>query len=241
MNTIQHISVTTQIAESIKNSILDGQFPAGSKLPTEAKLCELLGVSRSSVREAIRELQAQGYIALQAGKGAFVCDNQKHDYETVRKWFIESAPRLEDFSEIREALETLSVRLAAQRGTNGELEELYHIHLDFIAAAQENDIAKMADADERFHAQIVTMAHNSLLKKLNMLLSAELKRYRFMAISVKKTSENTIREHERIYDSLKIREQRVAVSAMLEHLAMSAAEMKQILESPDGENGNQTN
>lgn len=241
MKEIIRVPVTTQVVEAIKDSIINGQFAIGKKLPAEAKLCEMLHVSRSSIREAMRVLQAEGYIELKAGCGAVVEDNQSHDYDTVRKWFIESAPKLEDFSEIREALETLSVRLAAQRGTEPEQNELYRIHQEFIEAAHKNNVVQMADSDEAFHTQIVTMAHNSLLTKLNTLLITELKKYRVMAISVKKTSENTIREHERIYDSLKIREERVAVSAMLEHLAMSTAEMKQILESPEVKTENQMN
>ena len=231
MEIIKRVPVTKQVSDSIKESIINGTYPVGSRLPSEASFCESLQVSRSSVREAIRELQAEGYIELKTGKGAYVCDNQMHDYDTVRNWFIETAPNLEDFSEVREAIETLAVRLAAERRTDSELAALLQIHEKFKTAAAQNNISEMALLDEQFHTAIIGMAHNTLLTKLMFLVNAELKKYRVMAISVKKNSDNTISEHERIYESIRIQEPRVASSAMLEHLAMSMAEMRRIVQS----------
>lgn len=230
MKTIKRVSVTKQVVESIKESIINGQFIVGEKLPTEAKLCEILNVSRSSIREAMQALQVEGYVELISGRGAFVRDNQSHDYDTVRKWFIESTPTLEDYTEVREAIEPLAIRMAIQRGTEEELDELLGIHNSFILAEEEKNISMMAKLDELFHSHIVTMAHNTLLSKINSLIAADLKKYRVMSISVKDQSENTIEEHELICKSIKTRDPQLATSAMMNHLGMTLSDMKKVVQ-----------
>lgn len=230
MKEIKRISVTTQVIDSIRESIINGQYPLGTKLPAEVKLCEMLNVSRSTVREAMRSLQAEGYVDLQSGKGAFVRDNQSHDYDAIRSWFIEVAPTLKDTTEVREALETLQVRMAVNRGTNKELEDLKHIHSQFIEENMLYNVAALADLDEQFHTQICLMAHNPLLSKINVLLAMELKKYRLRSISVKTNSDNTIREHGLIISALEERDYHKASAYMLAHLGSSLADINKVLE-----------
>jgi GntR family transcriptional repressor for pyruvate dehydrogenase complex len=229
MKSIKRVSVTKQVVESVKESIISGQFTVGEKLPAEVKLCELLKVSRSSIREAMQALQVEGYVELIPGRGAFVRDNQSHDYNTVRKWFIESVPTLEDYTEVREAIEPLAVRMAIQRSTEEEIQALLDIHQEFIDAEKENNVSLMANLDEKFHTQIIVMAHNVLLSKINSLLASELKKYRVMSISVKEHSDNTIQEHGMICKSIKMRDARLATSAMLKHLEMTLSDMNKVI------------
>lgn len=230
MKEIKRIPVTTQVMDSIKESIVDGKYPIGSKLPTEVRLCEMLNVSRSTVREAMRSLQAEGYVELVAGKGAFVLDSKGHDYETIRTWFIETAPNLKDSTEVREALETLQVAKAIKRGTKEELEELKTIHQQFIEENKSNNVSALADLDEKFHTQICFMAHNTLLSKINVLTAHDLRKYRYMSISVKNNSDNTIREHELIIRAIEDRDPHKASAYMLAHLGSSLADINKVLE-----------
>ncbi len=230
MKPIQRVSVTQQVVSAIKDSIIDGQYKVGEKLPPEMKLCEILKVSRSAIREAMQALQVAGYVELISGRGAFVRDNQPHDYNTVRNWFIEEAPTLEDYAEVREAIEPLAVKMAIQRGSKEELSKLFHIHEDFIQAEKDKNISLMAKLDEQFHSQIIVMSHNNLLQKINTLLTEELKKYRVMSISAKEQSNNTIREHELICDSIQNRNVQLAIAAMLKHLNMTLEDMNKVLE-----------
>ena len=239
MKSVKRVSVTKQIVESIKESIISGQFTVGEKLPAENKLCELLKVSRSSIREAMQALQVEGYVELIPGRGAFVRDNNSHDYDTVRKWFIDSVPTLEDYTEVREAIEPLAIRMAIQRGTEEELENLIQIHKEFIEAEKVKNVSLMAKLDEKFHTQIVLMSHNSLLNKINTLLASELKKYRVMSISVKEHSDNTIREHDLICESIKNRDARLATSAMLKHLDMTLSDMNKVIHGQQNEGNSQ--
>lgn len=233
MKAVKRVPVTTQIAESVRDSIVKGQFHVGEKLPPEVKLCELLNVSRSSIREALRQLQAEGYVELLPGRGAFVRDNQSHDYDTVRRWFIAASPNLRDFTEVREVLEPLAVRMAVERGTAAEYKKLESIHHDFVTSAAENNVSALAGLDEKFHTQIVNMSHNSLLGTITGLLNSELRDYRVRSISVKKNSKNTVKEHEKILAGIKKKDSRAAASAMLSHLGMVLDEMRKVIDEPD--------
>jgi len=238
MKVVKRVPVTTQIAESIRKSIIKGQFHIGDKLPPEVKLCDILKVSRSSIREALRQLQAEGYIELLPGRGAFVRDNQSHDYNTVRRWFIASNHNLRDFTEIRGVLEPLAVRMAVERGTAAEYETLENIHNDFAAAAKENNVSTLANLDEKFHTQIVIMSHNSLLSNINDILNLKLKEYRVRSISVKADSENTVKEHEKILLSIKKKDAGAATSAMLAHLEMVLNDVQKVINRPTDSTGN---
>ncbi|WP_320128235.1 FadR/GntR family transcriptional regulator [uncultured Sphaerochaeta sp.] len=230
MKEIKRVSVTTQVVDSIRDSIINGQFAIHEKLPSELKLCELLNVSRSTVREAMRSLQAEGYIEQIAGRGSFVRDNQKHDYETIRNWFIESAPNLRDSTEVREAFEPLQARMAIQRGTEEELKELQRIHQEFVKATKENNVSALASLDEQFHTQICVMAHNALLEKINMLSIMELRKYRLLSISVKTSSENTVMEHGLILKAIEEKDTNRVTTAMLAHLGSSMSDINKVLE-----------
>lgn len=219
MEKIVRIPVTQQVVSAIKDSILQGQFFVGQKLPSEMKLCEMLNVSRSSIREAMRVLQAEGYLELVAGKGAVVIDNKSHDYNTVRKWFDESASQLKDYTEIREVLEPLAVKLAIQRGTKKEMEKLVSIHQAFIDAEKEYNVTLLADLDARFHSTIAEMGHNGLLTKMNALLIEQLRTYRIRSISSERTAVHTIKEHQKIIDAMQKRDIDGAQHAMLDHLS----------------------
>jgi GntR family transcriptional repressor for pyruvate dehydrogenase complex len=227
MKEVKRVPVTTQIVESIKESIVSGQFSFGDKLPTEGKLCGLLKASRSSIREALRQLQAEGYVELLPGRGAFVRDNQSHDYNTVRRWFVDASPNLRDFTEVREALEPLAVRMAIERGTAAECKLLQKIHEDFKAAAKENNISTLAALDEKFHTQIMIMAHNSLLSSISELLNSKLKEYRIRSISMKESSNNTVREHNKILACIIKKDSRAATDAMRSHLEAVKKELRQ--------------
>ncbi|WP_432962637.1 FadR/GntR family transcriptional regulator [Treponema sp. OMZ 840] len=219
MKTITRIPVTSQIVDAIKEAVKEGQFPVGEKLPAELSLCKMMNVSRSSVREALYQLQAQGYVELKPGKGAFVRSGSPDDnHEAIRQWFISSAPNLEEYMEVRFAIDPLAASLAAEKGTDKEIQQLSYIHVQFVEANKEQAIPRLVSLDEQFHTQILEMTHNKLLKQISELLLKELKQYRMMSISAKKNSDNTITEHYAILQAIRERNKDKAQKAMIFHL-----------------------
>ncbi len=228
MKQIKRIPVTKQISDSIKDSIIKGQFKVGEKLPAEKNLCDLLGVSRSSLREAMKELQAQGYIELRVGRGAFVSDDKPHDYESLKQWFRKAAPTLEEYTQVRVTLEPQIAYLAALNGTLEEKEKLSKIHESFVEAEKEKNTSKLASIDEEFHTQIFDMAKNSVFYQINEFLNVGLRPYRIRSIAFKADSQNTIEEHYSICEAINNGDGEMAKVAMERHLNKSKSEIQDI-------------
>lgn len=219
MKIVTRVSVTTQVVDSIRESIQNGSFKIGQKLPTELSLCKMLNVSRSSLREALHQLQAEGYVELRPGKGAFVRSVSPYDnLSSIKEWFMSNAPNLQDYTEFRIAIGPFAAELACARGTNEEVEHLKQIHAQFEEANKINDVPRLAVLDEQFHSQILTMAHNILLEKISEMLLDGLKQYRMMSIKAKDNSDSTVIEHATILAAIIAKNAQAAAKAMLYHL-----------------------
>ena len=226
---VRKMPITEQVVEKIMASIVAGTYKEGDKLPTEQALCQELNVGRSTVREAFRVLQTMGYVELKPGKGAYVYSRTGNDTVDVRSWFKENVLQLKDFIEVREAIESLAIKIAIEKGTKDEFSHLDAIHLKFLAAADLNDTIEMARLDEIFHEAIVSMTHNYLLININNLVSKEFKKYRSLSFSVRTNVESAVYAHKKIMEAIKRRDKTVAVESIVYHLHMVISDMEQVI------------
>ena len=229
MKPVQKVSIIDQVVDSIKNSITSGELAVGARLPSELNLCETLSVSRSTVREAFRVLQTLGYVELKRGRGAFVRDNEPHDYETIRNWFKSSASRVEDFTQVRGALESLAIKMAVHRAKDSEIRKLEAINNLFIQAVEDHNVSELARLDEEFHSQIISMTDNSLLISVNNLVAAEFRKYRVMSFSVKANALSAVEPHKHIVDALKRRDEVDGVNQLMHHLRLVVTDMRAVI------------
>jgi GntR family transcriptional repressor for pyruvate dehydrogenase complex len=218
MRAITKVPIIDQVVETIKDSISNGEFTIDQKLPAELTLCKTLSVSRSTIREAFRVLQTLGYVELRPGRGAFIRNTDPLDFESVRRWFRENAPRLEDFTEVRKTLEPLAVRMAIERCTEDEVVALEKTHIEFVKAVNAHDIPMIIKLDEEFHRRIFSMAKNSLLINLNTFIAADFKKYRLMSFSMKQNCLRAIDPHEKILNSIKKRDPERGKAEMVRHM-----------------------
>lgn len=168
---------------SLRKWILTGQLKPGERL-TEIRLGKLMGTSRTPIREAIRKLELEGLVTLTPGSGA-----------RVAKF---SEKELRDILEVRCALEMLSARLASQRITDEEREELKKSCERFRATCNKGDKLKIAEADIQFHDIIISAARNQKLTELVNRLSDNIYRYRFEYIRDESAYERLILEHDEL-------------------------------------------
>jgi len=153
-------SLVEQAIDSLRKAIEEGQWNVGDRLPVESELSEALGISRNTVREAVRVLVHVGMLETRQGDGTYVRSVQDTG-ETFRR--ITNA-RLADQLEVRIALETEASILAASRRTEGDLKAMAEA-LDARASAGDN-LTQRIRHDERFHHALVAAAHNSALSEL---------------------------------------------------------------------------
>ena len=226
MREIQRISVTDAVVDNIRELIDSQKYVAGEKLPTESQFCEMMKVSRTSVREALRVLQTLGYVEIRPGKGAFVANMLQRKQND--NWYDVDNAKFYDFMEVRIAIETLSVRLSVERATEAQVQELEEIHKTFLEAAERQDLIRLIMLDELFHTKIVSYTNNQLLININKQVLECFRVYRSSSFTNKDVYRNAIEPHRLILDCFRRKDSDGAVREMLRHLEITSEDMNQI-------------
>ena len=217
MKEIRRLSITDAVVNNIKDMIESGEFTTGQKLPTESELCQEMKVSRTSVREALRALQALGYVKIVPGKGAFADDFEKAKAERAN-WYDSKKAKFYDYVEVRMAIEVFAVKLCAERVTDEQLVELDQIQDRFALAHDQNDLVKLLMLDELFHEKIIAFAGNPLLVNINRDLAGKYRIYRGDSITGPMQYYNAVTGHATILAALKKRDRIECARAMQAHL-----------------------
>ncbi len=160
-------TVSAEIAETITRLIFrEGRFPPGSRLPTERDFAQQLGVSRTSIREALKLLHAAGTIEIRHGVGAFVRESPAvpHDPLGLSLCPPDPAVRFSAWLEACLAVEPPAAELAAQRAEESELAAM-----EDLAVQMERCLEPAEQIEEhirQFHTALVAAAHNPILARL---------------------------------------------------------------------------
>src|ERR1700733_4801435 len=157
--------VADVVAERIERLIVDGVLKSGHALPSERRLTEKLGVSRTALREGLKLLRARGIIETSQGKGSFVASLTAQPALSPMMHLLGSQPRtLYDLFEVRGMLEAESARLAALRGTPADFVMITRRYEEMIAAhGKETSASAHARLDHAFHLAICEASHNPVL------------------------------------------------------------------------------
>ncbi|QSB04981.1 FadR/GntR family transcriptional regulator [Natronoglycomyces albus] len=160
-------ALVDQVIEQLRAQISSGEWPMGSKIPTEAQLVEQLGVGRNTVREGVRALAHAGLLQIRQGAGTFVVGNSEVAGAMRRRV---ARGRSGEAMEVRRGLEIESSRLAAMRRTDEDIVELRK-YLDMREDAwKRKDRAAFIAADLHLHQAVAAASHNKLLHDLYLHL-----------------------------------------------------------------------
>ena len=213
-------SLAQQTAERLYGQIVvEKALAPGEKLPNEMELSAALGVSRATLREAIRTLTAQGVLEVRRGKGTFV----SAAVEEVDDFGFSSLERvrgqLRDLFELRSIFEPRAAALACRRATEEEL-------ADILARGEavERCIRAGEDrtqADRAFHAAIVRGAHNEFLVRLLPLIDQAVSAALTAGEHQKQLAEDTCRDHALLMEFFRKRDGEGAGYAMAIHMRHS--------------------
>src|SRR4051812_5560146 len=145
-----------RIVGLLEGSIIDGQFAAGGRLPTETQLGTQLGVSRTVVRDALRVLEARGLIETRRGAGTRVRESSVDAYvNAAAMLLIRSELTVGDVLEARAALESHLAVIAAQNRSEENLEQIEAALDAFAHAVDDRDPVAAARCHVEFHTQLV--------------------------------------------------------------------------------------
>jgi len=228
MKEIKRISLTDSVVENIKDSIQAGEYKPGDKLPTENSMCQIMGVSRTCVREAIRVLQAIGYVDILPGKGAFVSLYKKDEAENGR-WYDIPNTQFIDFMEVRMAIETISTRIAIQRARKSQINKLDEIHQSFVTATEHKNQIQLIMFDELFHTEIVKITNNKLLIEINKQIVTAFRKYRGESFMDNLVYKNAIIPHQKILDAFVDKDPELGQAEMYSHLLITQQDMMLLL------------
>lgn len=192
MEPIKRIPLVAQVEERIETMIREEGYHPGTKLPAEVTLCKELNVSRGTIREALKSLQARGIVDLQSGKGAFVAEPKVVENTEAIHWLIENEEDLRYFLELREAVEPLAAHLATERGSEQMRETLRELYQQFVDAAVSHDYMKLAELDEKFHRTISDACGNPLIQEIMDTLNPGVVSFR----------QNTFKVNQNVYDTI---------------------------------------
>ena len=208
------VSLADQVFEHLETDILSGKYQRGDVL-TENRLCEILGVSRTPIREAIRMLEQEGLAVTMPRKGA-----------EVAKMTLKG---MEDVLEIRAALDELASQLACERITEEQLVRLEERKKEFERSLKTGVVKKIAEADVNFHDVIYEATGNPKLVTMLNNLREQIYRYRVEYFKNEANYPILIKEHEAVYQSLVNRNREEATLAIRVHVENQAIAVKDVI------------
>lgn len=180
------MSLTSKIFHILREDILNDKYKEGEKLG-EAKLAEELGVSRTPVREALKQLELNGIVENIPNRGVIVRGISRKD--------------IDDIFAIREAIEGIAASWAVERITDQQLKELKDIHELMEFYAFKKDIHKFAELNTKFHEIIYEATKSRHLEQILRNFQYYMKKIRIKSLQVEGRLNYTIKEHEAVLNA----------------------------------------
>lgn len=218
--------LSDMVATEIRSMIKADGFGPGDKIYSENELTKRLGVSRASVREAIRILEVSGLLTVHQGRGVFLQTKQEEEFNALAHYIREHADSLFEQFEIRLMIEPECAARAASTASPEEVAELRTILRTFEEHCAAEEIQGAVLQDERFHENLAKATGNRTLYILMKTFSRNLTEAWITSLSVPGRQIKTISEHRAILDAIEAGEAERARSAMNTHLSNALREIR---------------
>ena len=185
-------SLHDEILTRLRDHIVEGNIPDGGRVP-ERQLCEMLGISRTPLREALKVLAAEGLVELLPNRGARVRRLSEHD--------------LNELFDVMGGLEGLAGRLACEHITDAEIAEIERLHYEMYGFYLHRDMHGYFRVNQLIHQKIVEASRNATLLATYANFAGRIRRVRYSANFARKRERwgEAMREHETILDALRRR------------------------------------
>lgn len=200
----KNTNISLGLVERLREDVLSERIRPGSKL-TEKDICDQYEVSRTPVREALKNLESEGLIELIPNRGAFVIGFSLED--------------MKDLFELRKIYEIHAVKWAVARRNEDEVEELEKCFEYMKFYTNQRDLKKIKDINDNFHKIIYEASHNRTLINILSLYHYYIKHSCFTNTVDEYNIDRIFDEHTRIYEALMNQNIEAGVTAMEEHVA----------------------
>lgn len=184
---LENRTLREQVADYLREEILSSRLAPGAEL-SEVALARSLGISRGPLREALGQLAAEGLVTIVPRRGAVV-------KRLTRQEFI-------DAYQVREALESLAIRLAVPLLTDQDKAELHRMCESMERAAANGDTDRFFEINRQFHASLVRASGNSKLEEVHGQLVAQMGRLMKKSVELRGGTEKSAAEHRAILEAV---------------------------------------
>ena len=199
--------VRLQVVQRLRTAIFEGRFAPGDRL-VEKELCELMGVSRTSIREAFRELESEMIIETIPNRGPVVAKLSRAQAKEVY--------------EVRQALEALAAKLFALNATEKQIEELDRSTETLASAYRSGDIDQILSEKDAFYSVLYAGCGNKLAPQILKVLNGRIKLLRSLSLSVPGRMETSLREMRKLMAAIRERDGKRAALAAAAHVDRAA-------------------
>ncbi|MCC6790962.1 MAG: FadR family transcriptional regulator [Thermomicrobiales bacterium] len=163
-SSVRRAHLWSSAVDQIRDLIESGRLPAGSRLPGERELCQQLGISRVSLREAIRVLESHGFVEVRPGRGTYA--RLPEPDRSLETWLREHNDHLHQLFELRGLVEPGLARLAARRRDAAVIAALETTVRELELVADLDDLSLAVAADAEFHRILAHATGNSIIDEL---------------------------------------------------------------------------
>lgn len=196
-----------QAADAIRNEIVTGRLLPGARL-IERELTEATGVSRNTLREALRQLEAEGFLEIRPHRGPIVA--------------ILSPQSAADLYEVREALECMAVRLFTLRASDSVLEGLQRDYESFAVAVEADDTSNVVSVKDAFYDRLYAGTGNAELHAQARTLYGRIASLRIRSLSTPGRPGESLLEMRQVIETMKARDADGAADLWREHIHHAA-------------------
>jgi GntR family transcriptional repressor for pyruvate dehydrogenase complex len=225
-------SLADDLTDELLDRIIDGRYPADSALPPEPELAREAGVSRLTVREAVKTLRAKNVVRVARGRGTFV--NPADDWtalEALVRAAVHRQPAThrtlpERLIEARRIVEVGAAELAAERRTDADVAHLDERLAEMTAADQPDDVDAFVAADLAFHRIVLDAAGNGFITALLDPLSQLLVPARRQTSEFEDIRRHALAHHASILDAIRAGEPEAARQAMHAHMEQTEQDLR---------------
>lgn len=202
---IKRVSLQAEIIKYIQDYISDHQLQPGDKLPSQGQLMEMMQVSRTALREAVKTLEARNVIEVQNGKGLYVGkkDKELHTLDSLLE-FVQEKELLLEILEMRRFLEKEIISMVVQKATDEELDELEDIVKKLMEKTRLGE--RQTELDKAFHYKVYALCHNRVMYSVICSLSEYTDRLWEFPLEMDDPFAESMPYHERLYEALRKRD-----------------------------------
>jgi GntR family transcriptional regulator, transcriptional repressor for pyruvate dehydrogenase complex len=216
---IHRKGISEQVADKIKERIQAGIYKVDERIPGERDMALELSVSRNTVREAYKILEAYGYLTAKHGTGVFVA-SPEHQIKKMAEAFFVSTDQIKDFFSVRKLMEESTVKWAIENSESDEFLELDEIVNEAIKMVEEDEKGslRLSELDHKFHLTLANYSKNVVLIRIMNYLVDLLSESRTKSMMIPGRARQSVQEHIKILEAIKQKDIPLAQQYMREHL-----------------------